>query len=121
MSLEELNHEKYHDYQDYVIARRDIQEQQKNKPAGNAKVNTNIKTGKKILVRSILFLLACSYILIWIIKGYNTILNQIIVQILLVNTIEDRKKLTISDILTIIEITGMLGITLILILISLIV
>lgn len=121
MSLEELNHEKYHDYQDYVIARRDLQEQQNNKPTSNIKANTNIKAGKQILVRVILFLLACSYILVWIIKGYNTILNQIIVQILLVSTIKDSKKLTAGDILTIIEIAGMLEITLILTLISLIV
>lgn len=131
MSLEELKHEKYHDYQDYVIARRDSEKQNKepenNKNPNSIKPKNNTKTNKKAIeiikiilitiiktaIRAILFLFAFCYMIIWLHIGKDKVLiYQIIVQILLALTLKSkRKKLTIGDILTIIEIAIITGIT----------
>ena len=131
MSIEELKHEKYHDYQDYVIARRDSEKQNKepenNKKPNSIKPKNNTRTNKKAIeiikiilitiiktaIRAILFLFAFCYMIIWLHIGKDKVLiYQIIVQILLALTLKSkRKKLTIGDILTIIEIAIITGIT----------
>lgn len=110
MSIEELKHEKYHDYQDYVIAKRDSKKQ--DTPQNRIPKSTNIIVKPKlILTRIILFSAAIGCIVYWITIGKSTFIQEIIILSLLFMTIKNSKKLTAGDIITIVGCTIMLAMT----------